>query len=194
MVKKSAENPVSAENPTMSSPIVICHQYPTNPHEISIKSNHFPSAIHSNPHQKIWVKSPRWFSMAWPFFLMSYPCRYIKKKPSHKKKVVNCGWYESWYIHWNLHKFGQNFPTSSFSAFSRASSARCRSFWASPRCTWQWPRATKAWRGATAKDSLGMMIIRCWILNHWIVSYWIIGSWVVSCYCKLKIMDIDLRW
>ena len=50
MVKKSAENPVSAENPTMSSPIVICHQYPTNPHEISIKSNHFPSAIHSNPH------------------------------------------------------------------------------------------------------------------------------------------------
>jgi hypothetical protein len=86
MVKKSAENPVSAENPTMSSPIVICHQYPTNPHEISIKSNHFPSAIHSNPHQKIWVKSPRWFSMAWPFFLMSYPCRYIKKSPVIKKK------------------------------------------------------------------------------------------------------------
>ena len=39
--------------------------------------------------------------------------------------------------------------SSSFSAFSRASSARCRSFWASRRCTWQWPRATKAW-GATA--------------------------------------------
>ena len=162
-------------------------KYPLNPIISQVQSIQIPI-------KKIWVKSPRWFSMAWPFFLMSYPCRYIKKKPSHKKKVVNCGWYESWYIHWNLHKFGQNFPTSSFSAFSRASSARCRSFWASPRCTWQWPRATKAWRGATAKDSLGMMIIRCWILNHWIVSYWIIGSWVVSCYCKLKIMDIDLRW
>ena len=80
MVKKSAENPVSAENPTMSSPIVICHQYPTNPHEISIKSNHFPSAIHSNPHQKNLGEIPSMILHGLAFFPHVLSMQIYKKK------------------------------------------------------------------------------------------------------------------